>query len=82
MKEENPAFLTKQIITYIGNKRALLKDIQAEIEGVQKKLGKKRLVSADLFSGSGIVSRLLKASSKKIYANDLESYSYLLNDCY
>ncbi|MCR5045825.1 MAG: DNA adenine methylase [Treponema sp.] len=82
MKEENPAFLTKQIITYIGNKRALLKDIQAEIEGVQKELGKKRLVSADLFSGSGIVSRLLKASSKKIYANDLESYSYLLNDCY
>ncbi len=79
---ENPDFLTKQIITYIGNKRALLGDIQEQVAAVQKELGKRRLVCADLFSGSGIVARLLKASSKKIYANDLESYSCLLNDCY
>ena len=82
MKDENPEFLTKQIITYIGNKRALLKDIEKEIEGVQKALGKKRLVCADLFSGSGVVARLLKRHSKKIFANDLETYSYILNDCY
>ena len=80
--QENPDFLTKQIITYIGNKRALLADIQAQVEAVQKALGKKKLVCADLFSGSGIVARLLKRSAKKIIANDLEAYSYILNDCY
>ncbi|MBQ3836490.1 MAG: DNA adenine methylase, partial [Treponema sp.] len=80
--QENPDFLTKQIITYIGNKRALLPDIQAQVEAVQKALGKKKLVCADLFSGSGIVARLLKRSAKKIIANDLEAYSLLLNDCY
>lgn len=79
---ENPDYLTKQIITYIGNKRALLPDIQAQVEAVQKSLGKRKLVCADLFSGSGIVARLLKRSAKKICANDLESYSFLLNDCY
>ena len=80
--QENPDFLTKQIITYIGNKRALLADIQEQVEAVQKALGKKKLVCADLFSGSGIVARLLKRSAKKIIANDLEAYSYILNDCY
>lgn len=80
--QENPDFLTKQIITYIGNKRALLADIQAQVEAVQKALGKKKLVCADLFSGSGIVARLLKRSAKRIVANDLEAYSLLLNDCY
>ena len=80
--KENPDFLSKQIITYIGNKRALLGDIAAQVEEVKKALGKKRLSCADLFSGSGIVSRLLKKHSSTIYANDLESYSYILNDCY
>ncbi|MBR5965626.1 MAG: DNA adenine methylase [Treponema sp.] len=79
---ENPDFLTSQIITYIGNKRALLKDIDGQVEFVKSSLGKKRLVCADLFSGSGIVARLLKRSAKKIIANDLETYSYILNDCY
>ncbi len=80
--EENPDFLTKQLITYIGNKRALLKDIEAKIQGVRSELGGRRLNSADLFSGSGSVCRLLKRHSKKIFANDLETYSFILNDCY
>lgn len=79
---ENPDFLTKQIITYIGNKRALLADIGEQVQAVQKALGKRRLVCADLFSGSGIVARFLKQFSKKIFANDLEEYSFILNDCY
>ena len=82
MSGENTDFLTSQIITYIGNKRALLKDIDEQVEFVKKSLGKKRLACADLFSGSGIVARLLKRSAKKICANDLETYSYILNDCY
>ncbi|MBO7122973.1 MAG: DNA adenine methylase [Treponema sp.] len=82
MKEENPDFLTKQIITYIGNKRSLLKDIDEQVQAVRRELGGRKLACADLFSGSGIVSRLLKRHSKTICANDLETYSYILNDCY
>ena len=79
---ESQDFLTKQLITYIGNKRALLKDIDGQVQEIRRRLGGRRLLCADLFSGSGAVARLLKRSAKKIIANDLESYSYTLNDCY
>ena len=62
-QEENAEFLSEQIITYIGNKRALLEFIGKGLEIVQNRLGKKKLVSADLFAGSGIVSRYLKGHS-------------------
>lgn len=80
--QENNDFLTKQIITYIGNKRALIFDIQEQVESIKKKLGKSKCVSADLFSGSGIVARMLKAHSKKLICNDLENYSLVINSCY
>lgn len=79
---EKPEYLSKQLITYIGNKRALLADIDKEIQEIRRQLGGRRLASADIFSGSGAVSRLLKRHSKKISANDLETYSFILNDCY
>ncbi len=84
---ESPDFLTSQIITYIGNKRTLLENIAAEVSLIQKNLygscsSMGRLVCADLFSGSGIVSRMLKQFSRKIYANDLELYSRVTNECY
>lgn len=80
--EESHTFLTEQIITYIGNKRSLLDFIGKGIESVQTRLGKKRLISADLFSGSGIVSRYLKKHSSELYVNDLEAYSVAINSCY
>ena len=79
---ENKDFLTTQIITYIGNKRSLLEHIEKEVDEIACKIGKTRLVCADLFSGSGIVARMLKRHSSKLIANDLENYSYLLNSCY
>ncbi len=80
---ENPAFLQEQIITYIGNKRALLPFLEKGVELAKKRLGKSRLSSSlDLFSGSGIVARFLKAHSEKIIANDLETYSRVVNECY
>lgn len=82
MLNENPEFLTTQIITYIGNKRSLLGKIEKEVEAVCEILGKKKLVCADLFSGSGIVARMLKKHSKLICVNDLENYSAVLNSCY
>lgn len=80
--QENSEFLTSQIITYIGNKRILISNIENEIFKIEKELKKDRLICADLFSGSGIVSRILKSHSSVLFANDLENYSRVLNDCY
>lgn len=79
---ENPDFLTSQIITYIGNKRALLGDIEKEIISCKKELGKERCTCLDLFSGSGITARMMKKHADVLIANDLEQYSYMLNSCY
>ena len=79
--EEN-RYLTEQIITYIGNKRQLLSFINEEILEIKKALGLEKITCMDLFSGSGVVARLMKQHSCKLYANDLELYSYILNDCY
>lgn len=79
---ENTDFLTSQIITYLGNKRILIGHIEKEISVIKEKLGKKKLVCADLFSGSGIVARMLKQHSSTVIVNDLENYSAILNSCY
>lgn len=80
--KENELYLQEQIITYIGNKRKLLAYIEAEIKGIQKETGKKKLICADLFSGSGIVARMLKQYSEHLIVNDLEEYSKIINQCY
>ena len=79
---ENPEFLQSQLITYIGNKRALLDFIGKGVQIVQKKLGKQKLNCLDVFAGSGIVSRYLKQFSESITVNDLENYSQIINRCY
>lgn len=79
---DNPSFLSKQIITYLGNKRSLLPLIKYGIDTVKSELGKEHLTTLDLFSGSGIVARLLKSNSYSIWVNDLESYSETVNKCY
>lgn len=79
---ENPEFLTSQIITYIGNKRTLIYDIESQIKEIKSVLKKEKLVCADLFSGSGIVSRMLKSHSSRLIVNDLENYSFIINSCY
>ena len=79
---EEQSFLTEQIITYIGNKRKLLPYIEAVIKDIKCSLGKDRLVCADLFSGSGIVARMMKQYSSIIITNDMEDYCKIINDCY
>lgn len=80
--DENPEFLTTQIITYLGNKRRLLEHIEKEILLIAEKLNCQKLVCADLFSGSGIVARMLKKYSSNLIVNDLENYSAVINSCY
>ncbi|MDO4750973.1 MAG: DNA adenine methylase [Akkermansia sp.] len=80
--EEDPRFLTEQLITYIGNKRTLLPLIGRGVAAVQQLLGKQKLRVFDAFSGSGVVSRFFKQYATCLYSNDLEAYSHILNACY
>lgn len=79
---ENPAFLKEQIITYLGNKRALLGFIASGVEYAKSELKKDKVSFLDMFSGSGVVSRFAKAHANYIIANDLEDYSHIINNCY
>ncbi len=79
---ENERYLTEQIITYLGNKRKLLDNISTEVGTAINELGLEKAKICDLFSGSGIVARMLKRYSSRLYVNDLEEYSYVINDCY
>lgn len=79
---ENRKFLTEQIITYLGNKRKLLGEIASEVEAILYEMGTEKAKVCDLFSGSGVVARKLKQYSSHLYVNDLEKYSYIINDCY
>ena len=79
---ENPQFLQNQLITYIGNKRALLDFIGSGVHEVQSRLGKTHITCLDVFAGSGIVSRYLKQFASALTVNDLEKYSQIINRCY
>jgi len=82
MLSENEDYLTQQIITYIGNKRSLLKFIAKGVDVVRKKLNKEKLNMFDVFSGSGIVSRHFKQYAETLLVNDLEKYAKVINECY
>ncbi len=79
---ENKDYLQKQIITYIGNKRQLLFLIKEGIDLVRNELLQDKISFLDLFSGSGIVARFAKQYASELIVNDLEYYSYVINDCY
>jgi adenine-specific DNA-methyltransferase len=79
---ENKEFLTQQLLTYIGNKRALLGFIGDGIKKVQKSLNKSKLKMFDVFSGSGITARYFKRFSDLLIVNDLENYAKTINECY
>ncbi len=79
---EDPDYLSRQLITYIGNKRSLLGQIGNVVERVKSRLGKNRLRVFDAFSGSGVVSRFLKAYASHIISNDIEDYAAVIARCY
>ena len=65
----------------MGNKRKFLPYINELINFVEQELERK-LVIAEGFSGSGIVSRLFKTRATQLYVNDIAGYSKTLNRCY
>lgn len=79
---ESPEYLSQQLITYIGNKRALLGAIEEATRTVRAELGGRRMRILDGFSGSGVVSRLFKRYSSKLVTCDLEDYAAVVSRCY
>ena len=79
---EDPAYLGGQLITCIGNKRALLGPIEEAVLRVRARLGGRRLRALDAFSGSGAVSRLLKGHCVWLASNDLEAYAAAAARCF
>ena len=79
---ESPGYLTRQLITCLGNKRALLPGIEAAVMKVRRRLGRTRLRILDAFSGSGSVSRLFKRHARYLAVNDLEDYAAVAARCY
>ena len=79
---EDPNYLSEQLITYLGNKRALLGQIGKAVMYVKKRTGKEHLRVFDAFSGSGVVSRFLKAHASLIVSNDFEDYAAVVARCY
>jgi len=80
--EEDPDYLTKQLITCLGNKRALLGPIGDAIRIVMTRLKVSKLRCWDAFAGSGVVSRFLKAHSSLVVSSDLEDYAATAVRCY
>ncbi len=74
--------LSEQVITYLGNKRALLRFIDSGLNRVRRRLGKEHLSVYDVFSGSGVVARLMKQYSERLPVCDIELYSAIVNACY
>ena len=73
----NDPYLKEQLITYIGNKRRLLPLIQKTLSTSSCTKGMRFL---DLFSGSGVVSRLGRLMGFQVISNDWEEYARILGE--
>ena len=67
-------------MNYIGSKYKLSNFIKSEVRKVVGEIKDK--VFCDLFAGTGAIGRVFKTESKKVIANDIEFYSYILNQNY
>jgi adenine-specific DNA-methyltransferase len=82
----NNTYYTNQLITYLGNKRLLLKNIESIVQRIIREfyygVSREDIIAADIFSGSGIVARMLKTYVGELIVNDFEPYSKVINECY
>ncbi|NBB91052.1 MAG: adenine methyltransferase [Spirochaetes bacterium] len=76
MESRHP-YLTRQLIAYIGNKRALLPFLQPVFAELSERAEVRRFV--DPFAGSGSVARLGKYMGFEVAAADREHYAWILN---
>lgn len=80
--QEGKAYLNDELITCLGNKRALLHIFEKGLSSTGLDLQDRKIRFIDLFSGSGVVSRFMKRYSALVHSNDLERYSCFVNDAY
>lgn len=78
----NKDFLKDQLITYLGNKRSLIKFIDNVVQIVKDDLREDKLIIVDGFSGSGAVARYFKEHASLLITNDLEKYSKIINQSF
>lgn len=81
-REFEDDFVYQTMLTCIGNKRKLVKNIIEIVTEISIGLGKDKLNIVDGFAGSSVVSRGLSHLADHIYTNDMELYSYLMAQCY
>ncbi|MGD9629151.1 MAG: DNA adenine methylase [Pyrinomonadaceae bacterium] len=67
-------------MNYIGSKFKLSQFLLTSIDKAAG--GAKNKIICDIFAGTGAVGRAFKRDAKKIIANDVEYYSYVLNKNY
>lgn len=79
---ENDNYIYQTMLTCIGNKRKLVKNIRIIADEIRQILHKDKLNIVDGFAGSSVVSRELSYVADTLYVNDLEFYSYLMACCY
>ncbi|MFP4374389.1 MAG: DNA adenine methylase [Spirochaetaceae bacterium] len=70
-------YLTRRLIAYIGNKRALLPFLEPVFAELSERAEVRRFV--DPFAGSGSVARLAKYMGFEVSAADREHYAWVLN---
>lgn len=78
----NEPFVFQKMLTCIGNKRKLVKDIYEIIDDLRIQMNKQKINIVDGFAGSSVISRALSSISNNLYTNDLELYSYLMAKCF
>jgi len=79
---DDESFIFQKMISYIGNKRRLIPEIEEIIQEISKTLDKPKLNLFDGFAGSSVVSRLFTKYANNLYSNDMEPYSYIMNHCF
>lgn len=79
---EDPDYLSEQLITYIGNKRRLIPMIEESLRLAMREVAGPNPSFADVFAGTGVVSRMARAHAKTLYVNDFEEYSSFSNAVY
>ena len=73
----------QKMLTCIGNKRSLVKNIEEIVENdILTTLNKKKINILDGFAGSSVVSRSLSKYSSTIHSNDLEMYASTMGKCF
>jgi len=79
---EDADYRSAQLITYIGNKRALLNQILRAVDEVAHRLQRPKLRILDAMSGSGAVARALKSRAGYLATNDVEDYATVVSRCF